>query len=203
MSSPHSLVAEDALRELRQTLRKLKTPAKLNDDAVWLNSPLIQQKRLATPEISPYDALRTVFDDSLSQLKRQNTRYADLLKGRYWEGLSVNNMLAQNRPEPQSESRFHQQHKQALALFLQTLRAAERQCAQHAQAVQYLSHLPVPSYNQLFGIDHHLEVLTNLLTEPRDPWLISIEGIGGIGKTALAHAAICRVIEQNAFVGYS
>jgi len=46
------------------------------------------------------------------------------------------------------------------------------------------SHLPPPSYSRLFGIDWILSLLLERLSDKHDHWLISVEGMGGLGKTA-------------------
>jgi len=56
-----------------------------------------------------------------------------------------------------------------------------------------------PTYSQLVGFDDHLDKLSDLLTQSRSPWLISIEGYGGVGKTSLAHAVSLKILRQRLF----
>ena len=44
--------------------------------------------------------------------------------------------------------------------------------------------------SRLFGVTDRLAALREALLAPGDPWLIGLDGIGGIGKTSLALAAI-------------
>ncbi|MEJ2555991.1 MAG: NB-ARC domain-containing protein [Anaerolineae bacterium] len=59
--------------------------------------------------------------------------------------------------------------------------------------------LEKPTYTQLIGVEDHLDSLLRVLASPEPPWLISIEGFGGLGKTSLAHALSRRVIQQRLF----
>lgn len=43
---------------------------------------------------------------------------------------------------------------------------------------------------RLFGVTHNLQRLRRALLVPSEPWVIGIDGIGGIGKTSLTLAAI-------------
>ena len=53
--------------------------------------------------------------------------------------------------------------------------------------------LPPATYTELFGLDKHLAELSAVLLAPHVPWLVSVEGLGGSGKTALAHQLIQQV----------
>ncbi|MGB0386063.1 MAG: NB-ARC domain-containing protein [Ardenticatenaceae bacterium] len=59
-----------------------------------------------------------------------------------------------------------------------------------------------PSYVHLVGVDEHLARLTNLLVSPGSPWIIVLEGLGGIGKTTLAEALLRQINEQNSFYDF-
>lgn len=59
--------------------------------------------------------------------------------------------------------------------------------------------LEKPTYTKLMGVEDHLDSLLRILTSSEPPWLISIEGYGGLGKTSLAHALSRRVIQQRLF----
>lgn len=57
-------------------------------------------------------------------------------------------------------------------------------------------HLPPPEYARLFGVDEAQREVVGLLQRAGGPDFVSIEGLGGIGKTALARAA-ARELAQS------
>jgi len=59
----------------------------------------------------------------------------------------------------------------------------------------------LPPETHLFGIQENLDILLERLTAAGAPWLVSIEGMGGIGKTALANAVIRRAELAGRFQG--
>jgi hypothetical protein len=62
-------------------------------------------------------------------------------------------------------------------------------------------HLPPPDYNRLFGIAAHQARLAQQLRDEHGPALISIEGLGGIGKTALARAVAFELAQDSDYDG--
>jgi hypothetical protein len=52
---------------------------------------------------------------------------------------------------------------------------------------------------RLFGVDDKLSELTAALTAQAAPWLVAVVGIGGIGKTSLADAAVRALVARPAF----
>jgi LuxR family glucitol operon transcriptional activator len=56
--------------------------------------------------------------------------------------------------------------------------------------------LPLPTYSQLFGVETHLEKVRQYLGHRYQHQIISIQGIGGIGKTALADYVVREFILQ-------
>jgi len=72
----------------------------------------------------------------------------------------------------------------ALALLLRTLQ--QQVLAASPPHIERIRHLPLPEAIRLVGVSVFLEQLLSIFNDPHGPRLVSLEGIGGIGKTALA-----------------
>ncbi len=55
----------------------------------------------------------------------------------------------------------------------------------------------LPTFTTLFGMDGAVEGLAEILVQPGPPWFVSVEGIGGIGKTSLVTALVQRLIQEG------
>lgn len=62
-----------------------------------------------------------------------------------------------------------------------------------------LSRLDPLPHQQLFGIDTIKVQLEQALQAPDRSWLLAIDGIGGIGKTTLAHALVHQLVHTDRF----
>lgn len=81
------------------------------------------------------------------------------------------------------------------------LRRAEMAAHARSRANHLRRHLPPPEYARLFGVDEPLAKIVDLLRRLDGPLLISIEGLGGIGKTALARAVAHQLADGDDFDG--
>lgn len=76
------------------------------------------------------------------------------------------------------------------------LRREEMALHQRDQALRRRRHLPPADHHQLFGVAPLLEQITDWAAAETPPFFLSLEGMGGIGKTVLAYAAATHLSTQ-------
>ncbi|GAP13303.1 protein containg NB-ARC domain [Longilinea arvoryzae] len=79
---------------------------------------------------------------------------------------------------------FRRRLKQSLSVLTQKLQRAALEAQQNAAGRS--QNLPLPDYTRLIGAKDYFAQLTYLFNDPAGPRMVSLEGMGGIGKTALA-----------------
>jgi hypothetical protein len=181
---------------IHQLLRHLKHPTYL-DESNWAASCLVARMLHNQPHLSRQQAVAEVLTEALVYLTQEAPLLADLLRGRFWEELTVAKMCAVGRPEHQSESRFYVQQRQALARFTALLCREEARCIQRRRSTHLLRRLPFPSYRHIFGFDAYIHQVRQYILSQRQYPILSIKGIGGSGKTTLADAVVRSVIREE------
>ena len=83
---------------------------------------------------------------------------------------------------------FSRRVQTGLDLLVDVVRREEMAAHGCIQSQQLRRHLPPPDYDQLFGGESLLRELAQLMDQANGQRLISLEGLGGMGKTALARA---------------
>ncbi len=145
---------------------------------------IFQQARLKTS--TNREATNKILLKALEILESARKDDAALLRKYFFDGEKMRAIArSRNISEPTAYRKKDEAIKQ-LALILQT---EEIQARDDWQA-RLERRLDLPPFVQLIGLEDHLSRLSNTLASPEAPWLVSINGLGGIGKTALANALI-------------
>lgn len=148
---------------------------------------------LRTDASNPRQATNRVLLQALDWLAISHQQLASVLRLRFLDKMTtrgVGNRL--NASEP-SVYRWQAQAIEQLSKVLFTM---EAQAVQQRTTLLH-ARLETPSYVGLIGVDPVLEHLLPLLLSAEPPWIVALEGIGGIGKTSLADTALRRVIQQR------
>jgi hypothetical protein len=148
------------------------------------NLLLVQKITTRRGTTTPRMATNQVLLDGLEVLKQGNPGAADLLERRF---LNRETAEAVGYNRHQSQDVVFQSQRAAIGLLADTIWALEQGLAQ-TRLRQIDFRLEIPTYTCLFGIDRQLADIRALLERPDGPWIVSIEGMGGVGKTSLADA---------------
>lgn len=145
-------------------------------------------------------AVKQVLSDCLKQLAEVAEPEAQLLRERYIEERTVLDIANQRHIAEVTVYKVQQRAVNRLAAILWQQELA----ASAAREQALLARLPVATYDTLFGVDEGLATLRELLLAPGAPWLVSLEGLGGIGKTSLAHQLVRDLARGTAqFAGFA
>lgn len=156
---------------------------------------LVQERRATMSEDLPVVlrlATNDVLHTCLEDLALHDQTSADILTWRYLDGETV--QAVANRIHL-GRDQYMRRQRRAIKALTQIILDKEM-AARDARAREIESLLVPPSYDVLFGVDDALQKLVALLLSPEPPWVVTLTGIGGIGKSSLANAAVRRVIRH-------
>lgn len=145
-------------------------------------------------------AARAILDDGLERLAETAPKQAELLAGRFVAGKTAQ---ATAHALNFSERAFYTRQKQAVAALAGVIWAAEEalRCARPLSEAQRsaLAGLPPPTFSKLFGVDEKAAQLRGFLRARGAHWLVALDGMGGMGKTALARAVAEDLVREARF----
>jgi len=144
---------------------------------------------------SPRQIVNQILLEFLDQLAAEHPKRAAVLRLRYLDGHTVRETANHLNLEEPTIFTLQREGLDHLARLLYKQEVALRSTQRNSREQR----LESPTYTQLIGVEPHLDQLFTLLTTAGPPWLVAIEGIGGIGKTALADALMRRLAAATTF----
>lgn len=144
---------------------------------------------------SARQATNLILFNSIKALGEVYEQEARFLENRFMKGVSIQQLCHMLNIAESSVYRMQKDAIERLANIIE--RQEEGALAEHK--AQLYRRLESATYSNLVGIDPIVSSLLPQVASPEPPWIITIKGIGGSGKTALAHKIMTEVIEQGLF----
>jgi len=194
------------LSDLRTALKRWHRPT-LGDAALADGLTGVERRLAADLSLTRSNALRQTVRAALALLRdRGRAEQADLLERRYLRDESVPLLTeTYSLSERSIYHRLHEAHV-ALAHALWTSEQPEVKVTPDTLLGPEASHTPSPARHlppqtrtRLFGLDQKLAQLLSYLDDHDGHWVISLDGMAGLGKTALAREAAGRLTETDRF----
>ena len=139
--------------------------------------------------------LHLALERALERMREESPREAELLRRRYWQSTPVKDLARQWNIADSTLYVWQRKAIHLLAHYLWLLEQEEKAQIQKALAFK-MRHLPPATYTRLFGVDAWLKRLETWLLAPDGPRIVFLEGLGGLGKTTLAHAFVHRSLHH-------
>jgi hypothetical protein len=131
IGKPNEFCTEENVEETTRILRDLRTPDELIQSASgWLSSSLYLRYVKEDPLSPPYQILKTLLSDVLDELQEENEEYANILRDRFWKGLTVKEIVLNS---PWSERTYFSLQSKAIKLFAFLLLQKEKASSNHIQ----------------------------------------------------------------------
>ncbi len=122
--------------------------------------------------------------EGLERLEQLDAEAAELLKCRFLSAETARTVAYHINV---SEDTVYQRQRAAIEKLAEIIWAQEV-VHLHEQARRIETRLAPASYTRLFGVAEKRAALQAHMETARAPWILTLEGIGGIGKTSLADA---------------
>lgn len=151
-----------------------------------LSSMLLYKRKLREMGGNIRQATNEVLFDGLRAMAEKYGKYEDLLRKRYIDGVFVRHIANQMNT---SESFVYNMQKDAVRILAEELEMQENKIIFKRVALLD-KRLPLPTYQNLVGMDASLDTLRDVLDTQGPPWIVCVVGMGGIGKTSLTDALL-------------
>lgn len=123
---------------------------------------------------------------ALETLAAEHEDSANILRQHFLDGMLMQAIANRLNIGQSTAYRKQQEALHQLACIIQTKEVQARGMYQASLEKR----LQLPPEADLFGVEEKFETLLDHLSSTKTSWLVSLEGLGGIGKTALANAVV-------------
>jgi hypothetical protein len=146
-------------------------------------------------EAGPAATNRAILSYGLDYLRKVSPESEELIRERFENRRDV--LTVANRLNVSESTLFYRQ-RQAVSLLTDILILHEDIASSEWRVVMQ-NRLGIPSYELLVGIEEPEKILKAALFHETSNFIISIDGIGGLGKTALADYLARQIIQTTEF----
>jgi hypothetical protein len=166
-------------------------------DPLW-QEMLVVQRRVGEGGAAELDlAIREVLREGLDELTAQGgSEAAQILQIRFLDGMTAG--ATANRLNL-TEDVVYKRQRTAIEELADIVWQMEGELRAE-RAARIVDRLEIREPSRLFGLEDKMARLVARLKKPEPPWLVALTGIGGIGKTSLADAAVRRLAPDLDFV---
>ncbi|MBK9924260.1 MAG: hypothetical protein IPP66_03120 [Anaerolineales bacterium] len=131
-------IPDEIITDIGDALANLNSPLQLGESKL-LSFNIVIKYEQENPAALPYQALKAVLANILETLEKENPDYADILRGRFWEGLSPKDMIAKGRPKRWAERTFYNYLRKAKDEFFSLFWQREQSITQNIQSESSVS----------------------------------------------------------------
>ncbi|HFD38447.1 MAG TPA: sigma-70 family RNA polymerase sigma factor, partial [Anaerolineae bacterium] len=185
----------DLRRAVHRVLRRWSQRGQ--DRQPWDRMLVVTQRKQEQP-VPDHDLIvKQIVLEALAQLDEQGKgEEAQVLRLRFMDELTAPEIAARLNLAANIVYKRQSKGLDGLAAVVGQMEqgALQERVDRIVERLPFADHPPL-----LFGVDEKLAELTARLTDGQPPWIVTVGGIGGIGKTSLADAAVRQIAASPVF----